>query len=214
MGLVITITTLYFDRGKGLETILEQFIETEEIRMVGLKFKSALSAEHQTKKKIGSLTCTLPRGIKITSQFMKESDVKSFWENYEAYQHDAALLGNGGVFDRGSCEQVYLLDKITNTVAEFGLVPKKDRIYTPEYKNLGIKALNPNYQVSLELTGTLYILEDKDKLKKWKTMPRGDFTKPQLEKYLPGVCTAVKMRTCIRERIAIMIDKERSCDVP
>lgn len=206
-----TVTTLWFTRGRGLEAILDQFTETDEVRLVGIKFKSSLTADHQLLYNIGCARLIAPRGLKLDAQFWTESEVRDFWKNYELYQDLAARRGDGGVFDRGYIEEVYLLDKTTNTVAKFALVPTKDRIYTSEYDRMGIKALNPKYQSSLELTNPLYTLNDKDKLKKWKMIPNDDWTRPSLEKLLPGICASVRMRTCIRERSAIMTDKEISC---
>lgn len=206
-----TITTLFLTRGEGLEIILEKFGENDNSKLVAIRYKSAPSSIHSTPLQIGPARLKLQRGLSINPQTWRIEDITDFVENYEVYQDIAARKGNGGVFDRGSCEKVYLLDKITNTVAEFGLVLKKDRIYTPEYKKLGIRALNPQYQVSLELTGTLYILTEKNKLRKWRLMGRNDFTRPQLRRRLPGVCEVTRMRTCIRTRKAIMTEEEKSC---
>ena len=215
---VIAVTTLYLSRGQGLETILEKYGDTEKVRLVAVKFKSAASSIHSMSYQIGPARCKLQRGLIITSQTWYEDDVVDFIQNYKDYQHVASKRGDGGVFDRGSCDAIYLLDKETNTVAEFGLVPKKDRIYTPEYVQFGIRALNSQYQVSLELTGILYILEDKNKLRKWKTLKNTDFTRPQLERMIPGICASTKIRTCNRTRTAIMTDREVSCrfdgDIP
>lgn len=207
----ITITTLFLTRGEGLEIILEKFGENDNSKLVAIKYKSAPSSIHSIPVQIGPARLKLQKGLSMNPQTWHIKDITDFVENYETYQDIAARKGNGGVFDRGSCEKIYLLDKMTNTVAEFGLVPKKDRIYTPEYKTLGIRALNPQYQISLELTGTLYILTDKNKLKKWRLMDKSDFTRPQLRRRLPGVCEVTRMRTCIRTRIAIMTEEEKSC---
>ena len=215
---VIAVTTLYLSRGQGLETILEKYGDTEKVRLVAVKFKSAASSIHSMSYQIGPARCKLQSGLIITSQTWYEDDVVDFIQNYDNYQHIASERGDGGVFDRGSCDAIYLLDKETNTVAEFGLVPKKDRIYTPEYVQFGIRALNSQYQVSLELTGILYILEHKNKLRKWKTLKNTDFTRPQLERMIPGICASTKIRTCNRTRTAIMTDREVSCrfdgDIP
>jgi len=206
-----TITTLFLTRGEGLEIILDKFGENDNSKLIAIKYKSAPSANHSLPIQIGPARLKLQKGLSISPQTWHIEDIADFVENYELYQHRAASEGNGGVFDRGSCEKIYILDKITNTIAEFGLVPKKDRIYTPEYKEIGIRALNPNYQISLELTGTLYILTDKNKLKKWRLMDRGDFTRPRIRSRLPGICEVAKMRTCIRTRKAIMTEEEKSC---
>jgi len=194
-----------------LEIILDKFGENDNSKLIAIKYKSAPSANHSLPIQIGPARLKLQKGLSISPQTWHIEDIADFVENYELYQHRAASEGNGGVFDRGSCEKIYILDKITNTIAEFGLVPKKDRIYTPEYKEIGIRALNPNYQISLELTGTLYILTDKNKLKKWRLMDRGDFTRPRIRSRLPGICEVAKMRTCIRTRKAIMTEEEKSC---
>jgi len=206
-----TITTLFLTRGEGLELILEKFGENDKSKLVAIKYKSAPSAIHSIPVQIGPARLKMQKGLSINPQTWHIKDITDFVENYETYQDMAARKGNGGVFDRGSCEKVYLLDKMTNTIAEFGLVPKKDRIYTSEYKKLGIRALKPNYQISLELTGTLYILTDKNQLKKWRLMDRTDFTRPQLRRRLPGVCEVTRMRTCIRTKIPIMTEQEKSC---
>jgi len=130
---------------------------------------------------------------------------------YDEYQHQSAMKGNGDLFYRIICEKLYLLDKHTNTVAEFALVPKKDRMYTTDYLERGIQALNPQYQISLELTPNLYIITDENKLRKWRTIRQTDFTRPNLESILPGVCRATFIRTCLRERTAIMTDAEIAC---
>lgn len=208
---IITLTTLYISRGQGLETIFEKYGDTENIKLVAIKFKSAPSSEHSLVYQIGPARCKLQKGLIITAQTWYDEEVADFIENYEIYQDIASKRGDGGVFDRGACEKIYLLDKETNTVAEYGLVPKKDRIYTPEYKELGIRALNPKYQVSLELTGNLFTLEDKNKLKKWRTLKTTDFTRPQLERMLPSLCAATKIRTCNRTRKAIITEQEISC---
>lgn len=207
---IATITTLFLTRGEGLEIILEKFGENDNSKLVAIKYKSAPSSIHSIPVQIGPARLKMQKGLSINPQTWNIEDITDFVENYEIYQDRAAREGNGEVFDRGSCEKIYLLDKMTNTVAEFGLVPKKDRIYTPEYKKLGIRALNPQYQISLELTGILYILTDKNQLKKWRLMDRNDFTRPQIRRYLPGICEIARMRTCIRTRKAIMTEEEKS----
>lgn len=207
----VTITTLFLTRGEGLEIILEKHAETDNSKLIAIKYKSAPSANHSVPIQIGPARLKLQKGLSISPQTWHIEDISDFVENYELYQDRAARRGNGGVFDRGSCEKIYILDKTTNTIAEFGLVPKKDRIYTPEYMELGIRALKPNYQISLELTGTLYTLTDDNKLKKWGVMSRSDFTRPQLERFLPGICEVARMRTCVRTRKAIMTEEETSC---
>jgi len=151
------------------------------------------------------------RGCEITSQRLTEEEIADFRKNYDYYQDVAAKKGDGDLFDRGICEAIYLLDKETNTVAEFTLIPKESRKYTEEYKNKGIKALNAKYQTSLELSGKLYILTDKNQLKKWKDIPHTDFTRPQLEKTLPGVVKTTYVRICQRIKEAKIIDREISC---
>ena len=207
----IEVTTLYIYRGRGLQAILEKYGDKEDVKLVGATIKSLSTSVHAIYTNIGPIKVKDQRGLVITPQRLNGEDIANIIKFYDEYQDQSARKGNGGLFDRIICEKIYLLDKETNTVAEFALVPKKDRIYTSEYLEKGIKALNPLYQVSLELTQNLYIITDKNQLKKWKTIGRTDFTKPQLEKILPGVCRSTFVRTCLRTRTAIMTDAEIQC---
>jgi len=207
-----TITTLYIPRGEPLEIIFQKYGNTDKVKLIAIKYTSPSTSGHSILYQIGPARCKLQKGLSITSQTWYEKDIEDFIKNYDAYQDIAARRGgDGDVFDRGMCEKVYLLDKEKNWIAEFGLVPKKDRIYTPEYKQFGIRALNQKYQISLELTDTLYILDEKNKLKKEKKIPHGDFTRPQLENLLPAICSVVKIRTCNRVKTAIITEKELDC---
>lgn len=208
---IIEITTLYIYRGQGLEALLEKYGDTEDVKLVGATIKSHSTSGHAIYTNIGPIKVKDQRGLVITSQRLYEDDIANIIKFYDDYQHQSAVKGDGDLFYRIISEKLYLLDKHTNTVAEFALVPKKDRIYTADYRKRGIQALNPALQISLELTPNLYILTDKNKLRKWRMIKQTDFTRPTLESILPGVCRATFLRTCLRERTAIMIDTEISC---
>jgi len=211
LGQILEVTTLYIYRGQGLESLLEKYGDTEDIKLVGATIKSHSTSDHAIHTNIGPIKVKEQRGLIITSQRLYEDDIANIIKFYDEYQHQSALKGDGDLFYRIICEKLYLLDKHTNTVAEFELVPKKDRIYTTDYKKRGIQALNPSLQISLELTPNLYIITDKKKLKKWRMIKQTDFTRPTLESILPGVSRATFIRTCLRERTSIMTDKEIEC---
>jgi len=211
------MTSLFLQRGK-LRTILSQFDDAENVKILAMTIQSSPSTKKYVQHLVGSLKVRVTKGPVsfIPNQTLEKDNCTDLVNNFDIYAEKAYLLTGEHLLDK---EKVYvtsidLLDKYKNDTVRFRVLAKQERELTERYQQI-IKDSRKHFSTSLEFDNKLRKqIQNRDGTKATqrvrKVLGMEKLTSIQLESLIPNVYACVDKRIVLVSPESYMKMKELS----